>query len=203
MNFKKLIPELVEGLVEEGFAENPRSIQSASVPQIKSGGDLFIISPEGTGKSTAVVIGVIQQLKKAFELAPRAIIMVSTKEKAFELEQQFERIGKRTDLRMFSVFDRGVIQYQKDMIWEGVDVLIGTPKRLHELVKINGIPLSKMKMLVVDDAESFTRDKYAMIYSVAESTIKSQFIMVADEWNKTLDKMSERIMKNPKIVQSA
>jgi superfamily II DNA/RNA helicase len=202
MNLKKLIPELVSGLNDAGFDNNQKKIQSTSIPQIKSGADLFIVSPEGSGKSTAIVIGVIQQLKELFEEAPRAIIMAATKEKAFELEAQFKILGKYTNLRTFTVFDQGIIQYQKDMIFEGLDVLIGTPKRLNELAKINGIRLTQIKIFVVDDAESFTLDKYAMIYKMADSIDKSQFIMVANSWNKNFARLSERIMKNPRIIKA-
>ena len=107
MNLKKLIPELVSGLIDEGFDKNPKKIQTKSIPQIKSGADLFIVAPVGSGKSTAIVIGVIQQLKKAYEEAPRAIIMAATKEKAFEFEAQFEMLGKHTNLRTFTAFDQG------------------------------------------------------------------------------------------------
>ncbi len=201
MNFKKLIPELVSGLNDAGFDKNSKKIQTTSIPQIKSGADLFIVSPEGSGKSTAIVIGIIQQLKEAFEEAPRAIIMAATKEKAFELEAQFKILGKHTTLRIFTVFDQGKIQYQKDTIYEGLDVLIGTPKRLNELLNVMGIPLSKIKMFVVDDAGSYTLDKYAMIYRLTDSIDKSQFIILANSWNKNFTKLSERIMKNPRIIK--
>ena len=87
------------------------------------------------------------------------------------------------------------------MIYEGLDVLSGTPKRLNELEKITGIPLSKIKMFVVDDADSFIFEKYSMIYQIADSLEKSQFIMVGNSWNKNFAKLSERIMKNPRIIK--
>lgn len=201
MNLKKLIPELVSGLKDAGFDTDPKKIQTRSIPQIKSGADLFIVSPEGSGKSTAIVIGIIQQLKEAFEEAPRAIIMAATKEKAFELEAQFGILGKYCNLRIFTVFDQGKIQYQKDMIYEGLDVLIGTPKRLNELVNISGIPLTNIKMFVVDDLDSYTLDKYALIYRLADNIDKSQFIMLANSRIKNFAKLSERIMKNMKIIK--
>ena len=201
MNLKKLIPELVSGLIDAGFDKEPKEIQTKSIPQIKSGADFFIVSPKGSGKSTAIVIGVIQQLKEEFEVAPRAIIMAATKEKAVELESQFELLGKHTSLRTFTVFDQGIIQYQKDMIYEGLDILIGTPKRLNQLVKISGIPLNKIKMFVVDDAESITPDKYTLIYQMVDSINKSQLIILANSWNKNFPKLSERIMKSPKIIK--
>lgn len=202
MNLKKLIPELVQGIKEAGFDEAPRQIQTASVPLIKSGADLFILSPEGTGKSTAILIGVIQHLKDEFEVAPRAIIMAATKDKAFELEEQFEVLAKRTNLRVFTVFDEGHIQYHKDMIYEGIDVLISTPVQLSKLVKQNGIRLSEVKLFVVDDADTLTAVQYPIMYQVAEGIPKSQFVMVANKWNKNFEKLEERFMKNPRIVKA-
>ncbi|NOR73558.1 MAG: DEAD/DEAH box helicase, partial [Draconibacterium sp.] len=101
MKLKKLIPELSSAIIEAGFDITPRSIQSKSIPKIKSGADMFIISPEGTGKSVTIVISVIQQLKEAIDEAPRAIVMVTSKEKAFELKELFDLLGKNTNLRSF------------------------------------------------------------------------------------------------------
>lgn len=200
MRLKKLIPDLVAGLDDAGFLENPTAAQIASMPQIKSGADLFLIGPEGTGKTTAIVMGVIQRLKQPFEDAPRAIIMVATKEKAFEVEEMFKKLGRYADLRTFSVFDQGVVQYQKDVIFEGLDVLIGTPKQLNELARVNGIRFTSNQMFVVDDLQTYRSDRYTPIYQIADSTDKSQFILVADAWSKNFDKLTERIMKNPRKV---
>ena len=202
MNLKKLIPALVTGLQDAGFAENPTGIQSASVPQIKSGGDLYMIAPEGSGKTIAIATGVIQRLKDEFEVAPRAIVMVASKEKAFELEEQFEILAKHTDLRVFTVFDQGIIQYQRDIIYEGIDILIGTPKRLNELLKVNGVRLTQVKMLVVDDLNDYRMEQYSLIYHVAESIPRAQFVLAAKTWNKNFEKFNERIMKSPKMIKT-
>lgn len=203
MKLKKLTPELVQGITEAGFDKEPKEVQSLSIPKIKSGADLFIISPKASGKSTAIVIGVIQQLKMAFEEAPRALIMTATKEKAFELEEQFKLLGKYTDLRSFVVFDSGRIQYQKDIIYEGIDVLIGTPKRLIELMNISGFPMTKIKTFVVDDADTLLiNGANHAILRIADSIEKSQFILFAKSWIDKLKTISDRIMKNPIIIRT-
>lgn len=201
MNVKKLIPELVHGIEEAGFTKSLSGIQKTGIPFIKSGGDVFLIAPEGSGKSSSIVIGVIQQLKAAFEDAPRAIIITSTKEKAYQVEAQFEVLGRYTDLRTFVVFDKGILQYQKDVIFEGLDVIIGTPKRINELIKANGIPFAKMKMIVIDEADSFKVIDCATLYGIADSAPKSQFIIAGNGWNKNLGNISDRIMKNPHVIK--
>ena len=203
MKLKKLTEQLASNIIDAGFDKEFKEIQTASIPKIKSGADLFIIAPEGSGKSTAIVMGVIQQLKKAVEEAPRALVIASTKEKAFELEALFKLLGKRTGLRTFTVFDQGIIQYQKDEIYEGIDIVIGTPKRLNELLNITGIPMTKIKMVVVDNAETFLSDHYhTVIYRIADGVEKAQLIICSDKWMDKFDSLSERIMKNPLIIEA-
>uniref|UniRef100_UPI0032162309 DEAD/DEAH box helicase n=1 Tax=uncultured Draconibacterium sp. TaxID=1573823 RepID=UPI0032162309 len=198
MKLKKLLPELVSGIVDAGYDINPREIQSESIPKIKSGADLFVIAPEDSGKSTAIVIGIIQQLKEASEEAPRAIIMAATKEKAFELEEKFKLLGSHTNLRVFTVFDKGNIQYQKDIIYEGLDVLIGTPVRINELLSITGIPTTLLRILAVDDAETlFPGQTHPVVYRIADRTKKLQFLIFANKPHEKFDDLFDRVMKNP------
>lgn len=205
MKKKKIIPALISGIIEAGFdsEENEtfielKEIQELSIPKIKSGADLFVTAPEGSGKTTAIVMAVIQQLKEAFEEAPRAIIVVENKDKAFEVEELFNRLAKHTNLRAFPVFEQGQIQYQKDTIYEGLDVLIGTARRLNELMNVTGFPIVKVKMLIVDDAQTlFPLRQQAIIYRMADGISKSQLLIFADHWVDKFDSLSERIMKNP------
>lgn len=203
MKLKKLLPELVEGIIDAGYDTDPKEIQSTCLPKIKSGADMLVIAPEGSGKSTAIVMGIIQQLKEAVEEAPRAIILTSTKEKAFELEELFKLLGKHTNLRTFVVFDKGILQYQKDMIYEGLDVLIGTPTRINELMSSTGIPATQLRILAVDDAETFfpTR-KHPVIYRIGDRTKQIQNLIFANKYHEKFEDLIERIMKNPLLIET-
>jgi len=201
MKLKKLHPVLVSGIIDQGYDKEPREIQTNCIPKIKSGADLLVIAPEGAGKSTTIVIGIIQQLKEAFGEAPRAIIMVESKEKAFELEEQFQMLGKHTNLRTFTVFEQGNLLYQKDTIYEGLDILIGTPRRINELLSNTGIPCTSLKLLAVDDAETiFPNRHHPVIYRISDGSIKIQCLLFANERHEKFDDLLERIEKKWEIV---
>lgn len=201
MKLKKLIPELASAIIDAGYDQNPKDAETIVLPKIRSGADLIVVAPENSGKSTALVIGIIQKLKQAVEEAPRAIVMVETKEKAFQLEEQFKLLGKNTDLRTFVVFDNGILQYQKDMIYEGLDVLIGTPVRIDELLSSTGIPMTKVNLLAYDDIELFFTTKVQpIVYRLAYALPKAQMILMANRWDDRITDLDERAMKNPLLL---
>lgn len=201
MKLKKLLPELASNIINNGFDQEPKTIQSLAIPKIKSGADAFIISPKYGGKTSALAISLVQFLKKPFEEAPRAIVMVNNKDEAFALEEQFQMLSKGLKLRSFVVFDEGIIQYQKDKIYEGVDLVIGTALRLNELISITGIPLTKVRMFAIDDTDLLTLNQYAMIYRIADNVEKAQYLIFAGEWKDNFERIDERMMKNPLMLK--
>ncbi|MFV0554609.1 MAG: DEAD/DEAH box helicase [Mangrovibacterium sp.] len=201
MKLKKLTPELASAIVDAEY-DNFTELEELAIPKIRSGADLFIIAPKGAGKTTALVVSIIQQLKEAVEEAPRAMVVVNSKEEAYAMEELFKLLGKHTDLRTFVVFDKGILQYQKDMIYEGLDVLIGTPRRIDELMSSTGIPLVKMRIVAFDDADlMLTQQQQATIYRLAYGLPKTQMILTAEEWSERFEELEERALKNPQVVE--
>lgn len=203
MKLKKILPELVSVIVEEGFDKEFKSVQTVSMPKIKSGTDVMLISPEKSGKTIAIVWAVIQQLKKAEGDAPRAIIMVESKEKVDEMHQLFETFDRNTNLRFFPVFDQGKIEYQRDMIFEGIDILFGTPKRLNELMNTAGFPINQLKLFVVDDCEKlYSTYQNHVIHRIADSVPKAQVVIFASKWIERFEVLEEEVLKNPQVIEA-
>ena len=111
-------------------------------------------------------------------------------------------MGNQTSLRTFVAFDQGIIQYQKDEIYDGLDVLICTPKRLQELVNINGVPMTKINLIVVDEAdEVMASPHHSIIYRIGDGIKKAQVVFAAEEWNVRFETVEERLMKNPVFIE--
>jgi superfamily II DNA/RNA helicase len=203
MPFKKLNAPLKETLAHLEM-EHPTPFQKKILPRIKSGANVFGIAPEGAGKTTALILSTIQQLKgKAFQDAPRALIFVKDKEAALELEEKFKVFLKNTSLRIFSAFDEPNIEDQKIEIYYGVDIVISTPQKLKKLFKISGINLNELKVLAVEDAEFLvkTRD-YNDLIQIPEHVTKCQFLVFATSMDAKVGRLQDSFMSHSEVVTS-
>ncbi len=197
MFLKKLDPFLLDAIADAGY-QQPTAIQKTCISKIKSGVDLFIKSDEGTGKTTALVIAVIQQLKEAFEDVPRALIVTDTREKSEMLKEQFQLLGQNTNLRVFCEGDAGNLHDLRDKIYAGSDVVIATAKKLNELYAFSGINLGNLKMFIIDDAELIMRDQILLeIDRLAPYIPKSQRIVFCSRFTKQMNRFEEEYMNFP------
>lgn len=201
MFLKKLEPFLLETIDSVGY-EQPTTVQKIGIPKIKSGVDLIVKSENGSGKTTAIVIAVIQQLKKAFEDVPRALIVTTTREKSEQMKAQFLQLGENTNLRVFCEGDAGNLHDLRDKIYAGSDVVIATAKKLNELYAFSGINLNNLKMFIVDDAEDIMKEQIlSEINRLAPYIPKSQRIVCCSRFTKQMNGFEEEFMNFPQIIE--
>lgn len=202
MSFKKLHPQILEALERLDYPE-PLPFQKKILSKIKSGANLFAMAPHGRGKTTAMIISVLQKLEaESFEDAPRALIFVENKEAALELEERFKEFTKYMDIRVFAAFDEPDIETQKNAIYDGVDIVIATPNKLFKLFKITGINVSQLKIFVVEDAEFLSNNRnYNDLIRIPEHISKCQYLVFAEEFNTKIERLKDSFMAHSEIIQ--
>ncbi|WP_452596520.1 DEAD/DEAH box helicase [Pontimicrobium sp. MEBiC01747] len=202
MSFKKLNPEIKEALINKGF-EEPTSFQKKVLPKIKSGVDLYAIGEKNSGKTTAIILSTMQKLgSKAFEDAPRALILVKDKVEALKLKEAFLEFTKRTNLRIYTAYEEHSIDAEKDEIYYGQDVIIATPKRLNKLFYINAINVTQLKLFIIEDAEFAERGMYfADVNRIPESIGKCQYVIFAEKLTDKLLRFQDTFMFNAQTVK--
>ena len=178
MKLKKINPNLQKALIENQLTE-ANDIQQDTFSLIKSGADCIIIAPPKSGKTTTIVLNVIQRLEKEFQESPRALIIVSNKDKLIEMKQMFEKFGNYTDLRVYGVHDKGDTEFDKNHISLGLDVLIGTPNRLNDLFSTAGFDVNQLKMFIVEDTDELLRQRFDTKIARIGENIKTQRIFQA------------------------
>jgi ATP-dependent RNA helicase RhlE len=198
---EKLDIELIEVLRENGMTESTE-LEQICIPKIKSGRDLLCIAPNGSGKTTTLVVSVLQRLKSSLNDVPRALIVVVNKDLAVEMKDEFSRLGEYTDLRVNLACDDGKIDVQKDQIYMGSDVVIGTAKRINKIYSLYALNLSGVKIFAIDDADSVIKNlSYPQIDRLSESMPKAQRVVFATQMTEWLDRFSNEFMNVQEIIE--
>ena len=203
MSFKKLIEPLKENLEIKGF-EEPLAFQKKILSKIKGGANMFAVAPQGAGKTTSIVLSVIQKLKgEALDDAPRVLIFVKDKQAALDLESEFLALKKGTDLRVYCAYEEKSIDEQKDEIYYGTDIVIATPKRLSKMYFRNGINLNSLQMFIVEDAEFlFANKSFSLVSRIPESLGKCQYLVFTEKYDKRFEAWQDEFMFKAQIVKA-
>lgn len=197
MKLKKINEKLQDGLVENGLTE-ANALQLETFSTIKSGADCVIISPKGSGKTTTIVLNVIQQLAGKTEESPRALIIVEDKAKVLEMVELFEKYGKYTNLEIYGVNEKGDMDYDKNYISTGIDVLIGTPTKLNDMFSTAGYNVNRLKMFILDDADPILKLRHdPKITRISNSIAKVQRIIFSETLTERIEILADKIMVEP------
>jgi ATP-dependent RNA helicase RhlE len=191
----------VQSAAEELGILSPKEIQLKTVSRIIGGQDIIAVGPEGSGKSTSLIMAVLMKLKYAQD-PPRTLILAPTKEKVLVLEEQFNQLGKNTDLRTIGLVAGAGIEGQKDALAEGVDIIIGTPDRIQALYLKSGINLNKLKLFVLDDAESIVKQGFhSLVVEIADRLPKCQHVVFSEVMHGKLEKLTSHFMYQPIMIE--
>lgn len=197
MQLKKINVQLQKALIENGFTEE-NELQQETFSTLKSGADAVIQSPPKTGKTTTIVLNVIQRLQKAEGESTRALIVVENRDKVVEMVELFEKLGNYLDLRVIGVHEKGDIDYDKNQISLGMDVLIGTPTKINDMFASAGFNMNTIKLFIVDDAEALFRNRMdAIIHRLSLSVEKTQRVFFCSTITERVEALADKIMIEP------
>ncbi|MCE3076187.1 DEAD/DEAH box helicase [Chryseobacterium gwangjuense] len=156
MSFKNLnlINPIIRAVTEAGYSQ-PTEIQNAAIPYILAGKDIIGCAQTGTGKTAAFAMPILQLLKKYTpeHKEIRTLILTPTRELAIQIEENFGIYSKYMPLSQLSVFGGVSIGSQLAALRKRVDILVATPGRLLDLESQRHIDLSKVEILVLDEAD--------------------------------------------------
>ncbi|OYQ38124.1 RNA helicase [Flavobacterium cyanobacteriorum] len=201
MKLKKINPGLAKALEEAGLTK-PTGLQEESFGTIKSGADCVLAADASQGKTTTIVIHVIQRLEKALEQSPRVLILVKDKAKVLEMQELFRKYGTYTDLRVYGVYEQADMDYDKNQISVGIDVLVGTPVRLNEMFGSAGFDVNRLKMFIVDDTEILLKNRLEpKIARLSNSISRTQRLFFTDIITERVELLADKLMAEPLFLE--
>jgi ATP-dependent RNA helicase RhlE len=151
-----LRPALLQAVEELGYTE-PTPIQSRAIPLVLEGRDVLAAAQTGTGKTAAFGLPLLERLMvhpaPSGQRAPRALVLVPTRELAAQVSESCRAFARHLPLRGALIFGGVSHKPQIQALSAGVDLIIATPGRLLDHLQARVVDLSRIEMLVLDEAD--------------------------------------------------
>ncbi len=204
-----LSPELLRAVGEQGYTE-PTQIQQQAIPVLLNSADIMGLAPTGTGKTAAFTMPILQLLTANGPINPvrrviRALILTPTRELAAQVGESVRIYGKHLTLRSEIIFGGVNINPQIDKLRHGTDIVVATPGRLLDLINQKFVDLSKVEILVLDEADrmldmGFVRDVKKIIALLPR---KKQSMLFSATLSSEIQSIADSLLRNPKIIEVA
>jgi ATP-dependent RNA helicase RhlE len=197
---------LLKAISKKGYT-TPSPIQQKAIPSILEGKDVLASAQTGTGKTAGFTLPILQLLSQGKHLSHRpirALILTPTRELAAQIFTNIKEYSEFLDLRS-SVMFGGVNQKpQVAQLRQGIDILVATPGRLIDLQNQGLLSLSKVEILVLDEADrmldmGFLRD-IERILKVLPA--KRQNLLFSATFSKDIKKLAIGILHKPVHVEA-
>jgi superfamily II DNA/RNA helicase len=203
MSFSELnlIPSLLKGITECGYSE-PTPVQAQAIPQALKGHDLLASAQTGTGKTAAFMLPALQLMATPAPKrrgAPRVLVLTPTRELAGQILEATRTFGRYVNPRYALLLGGMPYRDQFKALQASPDLVVGTPGRLVDHLNRGSLDLSRLEILVLDEADrmldmGFKEDLEKIIAGAPE---QRQTLFFTATLDRTMADMARRMLKQP------
>ncbi|NMC84573.1 MAG: DEAD/DEAH box helicase [Anaerolineaceae bacterium] len=192
--------QFVQAVRKMGFVE-PTPIQQAAIPALLAGRDVIGQAQTGTGKTAAFMLPLLQGLNPSTH-SVQALVLAPTRELAKQVADAASQLGQETSVRILAVYGGQSYTIQKRALGRGVDVVVGTPGRLLDLIRQNELDLSQVSYLVIDEADEmlemgFVDDVESIL---KELSADRQIALFSATMPDAIRKLANRYLNSPEKI---
>ena len=145
------LPKSIQKAIHDLGFTIPTPIQEKSFPVIMSGRDMMGIAQTGTGKTLAYLLPLLKLYKFVPIHTPQIVILVPTRELVVQVAEEVEKLTKYMSIRTVAIYGGVNINTQKTAVYQGIDILVGTPGRIMDLALDNVLRFEETQKLVIDE----------------------------------------------------
>jgi ATP-dependent RNA helicase DeaD len=197
-----LHPALMQAVDELGY-ESPTPIQERAIPALMSGRDVLGQAQTGTGKTAAFALPMLHGLDTddAHEHV-QGLVVAPTRELAIQVAKAIYEYGQHRGVRVLAVYGGQSYSHQISRLQRGVDIVIGTPGRMLDLIRKNVLDLSAVRYLVLDEADEmlsmgFIEDIEAIL---SETPSTRQTALFSATLPEPIRRLADRYMSTPEAI---
>ena len=195
-----LTGEILRSIEELGF-ESLFPIQAQAIMPLLEGKDVIGQAQTGTGKTAAFGIPMVQRLNREIR-GVQGLILVPTRELAVQVAEQMALFAKYARIKVLAVYGGESINKQVHALSNGVQIVVGTPGRLIDLMERRVLNLGSVKMVVLDEADrmldmGFIEDIEFILSKTPHDRQTSLFSATIDQ---SVMRVCNKYMKNPQKI---
>lgn len=201
MDFQSIVKNsnILKGIKELEWDE-PTPVQEQVIPLAMANSDLMAQAQTGTGKTGAFAIPILSKLENNKRI--QCLVLTPTRELANQVAGDFTSLSKYMQLRTVPIFGGQSINVQTDKLRKGVEVVVGTPGRLMDLMRRGDLSFEDVRFLVLDEADrmldmGFIDDIEWILQRVPKDR---QTMLFSATLPETIRELARRYMKSPKEV---
>jgi len=201
-----LSAELLRAVQKQGYDE-ATPIQQQAIPLVLEGRDVLAGAQTGTGKTAGFTLPVLQRLQQSHteggKRHPRVLVLTPTRELAAQVHESVRDYGQFLPFRSAVIFGGVSINPQKQKLVKGVEIVVATPGRLLDHVQQRSVDLSKIEILVLDEADrmldmGFIRDIRKILNVIPKSR---QTLLFSATFSREIKKLASEFLTNPAEIQ--
>lgn len=195
-----LQPQLVQAVTELGFL-TPTPIQTAVIPLLLAGHDVTGQAQTGTGKTAAFALPMLHNLTPG-QGQVQGLIITPTRELALQVARAIHEYGRHLNVRVLAVYGGQPYGRQINRLQRGVDIVVGTPGRLLDLIQQKALDLSHVRTLVLDEADEmlsmgFIEDIEAILN---QTPADRQTALFSATLPPRIRQLAQNYLRNPQTV---
>ena len=195
-----LHPQLVQAVAERGYT-TPTPIQLGVIPLMLAGQDVLGQAQTGTGKTAAFALPILNRIDPK-QKRVQALVVAPTRELANQVSQAIYAYGRLRGVRVLSIYGGQPYGRQISRLRKGVDVVVGTPGRMLDLIRQGALDLSQVQTLVLDEAdEMFSMGFVDDIEAILQETpAERQTALFSATLPSEIRRLADKYMRDPQSV---
>ncbi len=192
-----LDPRLLAALDGLGFSQ-PTPIQAEAIPPLLAGRDVIGRSRTGSGKTAAYGLPLLHRVS-ASTGAVRALILAPTRELALQVTEALRDLAKKLPVRVATVYGGAPYEPQLRALADGVPIVVGTPGRVLDHMERGSLDLSRIEVLVLDEADEMLRMGFldAVETVVAACPPSRQIALLSATMPEEIQRVAEGHLRDP------
>jgi ATP-dependent RNA helicase DeaD len=197
-----LKPELVAALTALGY-EAPTPIQARTIPLLLNARDIIGQAQTGTGKTAAFALPILQSIDPK-KKETQALVLAPTRELAMQVAEAIHSYASKLDpVSVLPVYGGAPIVPQLKRLERGAHVVVGTPGRLIDHLDRGSLDLSKLRVIVLDEADEMLKMGFAEDVEriLGSAPVERQIALFSATMPEEVLRIARRHLRNPERVE--